>query len=84
MASHPIQVHYQDNTGKITLKNLRNIANMLGEKMSEQDLEDMINEADRDGPSPRNSSTGTVEFRHDKFELHYPSYFGAVSRPGPL
>mmetsp|Transcript_10400 Transcript_10400/g.25444 ORF Transcript_10400/g.25444 Transcript_10400/m.25444 type:complete len:194 (-) Transcript_10400:278-859(-) len=37
-----------DNSGYITLKNLRRIVNELGEQLSEQDLQEMIEEADRD------------------------------------
>eukprot|EP00954_Amorphochlora_amoebiformis_P027848 1388324-Amorphochlora_amoeboformis.AAC.1 len=37
-----------DNSGFITLKNLRRICTELGEQLSEQDLAEMIDEADRD------------------------------------
>eukprot|EP00466_Bigelowiella_natans_P016731 jgi/Bigna1/89126/estExt_fgenesh1_pg.C_440052 len=37
-----------DNSGYITLKNLRRICQELGEQLSEQDMAEMIEEADRD------------------------------------
>jgi centrin-1 len=38
-----------DNTGKISLRNLKRVARELGETMSEEELQEMIDEADRDG-----------------------------------
>eukprot|EP01016_Furgasonia_blochmanni_P008111 TRINITY_DN13256_c0_g1_i3.p2 TRINITY_DN13256_c0_g1~~TRINITY_DN13256_c0_g1_i3.p2 ORF type:complete len:167 (-),score=90.22 TRINITY_DN13256_c0_g1_i3:11-511(-) len=38
-----------DNTGKITLKNLKRVARELGETMTDDELMEMIEEADRDG-----------------------------------
>ena len=38
----------KDNTEKITFENLRSVANELGEKYTDDDLRDMIKEADRD------------------------------------
>ncbi|PXF44399.1 Centrin-1 [Gracilariopsis chorda] len=37
-----------DNTGKITFENLREVADQLGEKMSDEELREMIREADID------------------------------------
>merc|ERR1719454_604870 len=38
-----------DETGFITLKNLRRIAKEIGETMTDEELQEMIEEADRDG-----------------------------------
>ncbi len=38
-----------DNTGHITLKNLRRVARELGETMTEEELQEMIDRADSNG-----------------------------------
>merc|ERR1712162_39679 len=38
-----------DQTGKITFKNLKRVAKELGETMTDEELQEMVDEADRDG-----------------------------------
>lgn len=38
-----------DNTGRITFENLKQVANELGENLEDDELREMIAEADRDG-----------------------------------
>merc|ERR1711998_530788 len=43
------KMYDNDDTGKITFKNLQRIAKELGESMTDADLQDVIDECDRDG-----------------------------------
>jgi centrin-1 len=38
-----------DNTGHITFRNLKRVATELGENLTDEELQEMIDEADRDG-----------------------------------
>merc|ERR1719262_2021497 len=38
-----------DETGKISFKNLKRVAKEMGERMTDAELQEMIDEADRDG-----------------------------------
>merc|ERR1712023_347034 len=38
-----------DQTGKISFKNIKRVAKELGERMTDEELQEMIDEADRDG-----------------------------------
>ncbi|XP_064488220.1 uncharacterized protein LOC135400320 [Ornithodoros turicata] len=43
------QLFDEDGTGKISFKNLKNIAKQLSENLTDEELQEMIDEADRDG-----------------------------------
>ena len=40
---------HDDETGKISFKNSKRVAKELGERMTDEELQEMVDEADRDG-----------------------------------
>ena len=47
-----ISKHFpSDKTGKISLNNLKQVSRLCGVKLNEQELKEMIQEADKDGDS---------------------------------
>ena len=47
----------EDNTGRISIRNLRHIARELGENITEEELQAMIDEFDTDGDGESTQST---------------------------
>ena len=52
--SDPMPLFADDQTGKISFRNLKRVAKELGENMTDEELQEMIDEADRDGDSEIN------------------------------
>merc|ERR1711912_201713 len=44
-----------DQTGRVSFKNLKRVAKELGERLTDEELQEMIDEADRDGDGEVNS-----------------------------
>ena len=63
-----------DGSGKIGLRHLKQVCKDLGERLSEEDLQDMIDEADRDGDG---------EVSEDESFAHFAfQYLGVVIAGG--
>merc|ERR1712110_712887 len=44
-----------DQTGRVSFKNLKRVAKELGERLTDEELQEMIDEADRDGDGEVNN-----------------------------
>ena len=67
--------------GTITFKNLKRVAKELGENMTDEELQEMIDEADRDGDGEVNEEVRTARARLLPVPLPLRCVCGA-SRPG--
>ena len=69
-----------DDTGKITFRNLKRVAKELGENMTDEELQEMIDEADRDGDGEINEDE-FLKVRHcalaSLFCYHFPVAYAA-------
>jgi Ca2+-binding EF-hand superfamily protein len=57
-----------DETGKISLKNLRRVAKEIGENMTDEELQEMIDEADRDDDGEINEEECVAVFSFLSFQ----------------
>lgn len=62
-----------DETGKISLKNLRRVAKEIGENMTDEELQEMITEADRDGDGEINEEEYACSALFLSLTLAFPS-----------
>jgi Ca2+-binding EF-hand superfamily protein len=53
--------------GKISFKNLKRVAKELGENMTDEELQEMIEEADRDGEFPASAVSRVVSLSCSRF-----------------
>merc|ERR1719218_455052 len=67
-----------DATGKISFKNLKRVAKELGENMTEEELQDMIDQADRDGDGEINPD----EFHRNMTEEELQDMIDQADRDG--
>lgn len=68
-----------DDSGKISLRNLRRVARELGENMSDEELRAMIEEFDKDGDG---ESKFWVKYTFQVlFMYKYSKYFKTLSNP---
>merc|ERR1712172_199448 len=58
-----------DATGKITFKNLKRVAKELGENMTDEELQEMVDEADRDGDGEINEAISS-DYEENIFVLN--------------
>merc|ERR1712178_616500 len=71
-----------DGTGKISFKNLKRVAKELGERMTDEELQEMIDEADRDGDGEVNEDEFFRIMKRRGFPLRSPSKLHSTIRRG--
>ena len=60
--------------GKISFKNLKRVAKELGENMTDEELQEMIDEADRDGVFPKCNCPQCATMACDAMRVESGSY----------
>lgn len=70
--SEAFKVFDKDGSGKISAEELRQVMNNLGEKLSDQEVDDMIREADTDGDGVSYSSSYSFS---SSFSFSFLFYF---------
>ena len=79
------RVFDDDETGKISFKNLKRVAKELGERMTDEELQEMIDEADRDGDGEVNAEEFLRIMKKTNLfwlpQLIFAFQFGILSMP---
>merc|ERR1712008_273135 len=69
-----------DETGKISFNNLKRVAKELGERTTDEELQEMIDEADRDGDGEVNEEEFVVHHEKDQLVLSYTFNTASLDR----